>query len=420
MATEFHAPHGQHFECRDCASRCCVMPWKVVVTEEEKQRFESEAWIRERLASHGVAIESVGDGLYRLPALVRNRRLECVFLDEDGLCSQVKRHDREFWSRTCKTFPFDFFEVAEGQVHVSLSQHCPAIRDNYGKPLGPQLEQYFSTFGGKATRIAETMQLGGMTQLNRPQYLRVAQLWREQIAAADSLPQGLLNSYDLTQSLAVALLDKTNPTDEEFHAAIDTVTREFTPESIPRQKKSSLLARLLLSLHLSRRSYPIWSYLSKPDSSKIRSAYYAYRNTLRLLRGKGEIDLILLPRAFELSLSDGVDSAMENPALADRAKHFFDDVLTRGNLFLRSRAMNQALLDLFLSLAILLRIARYRAAASGRRVPDMSDLGEGLSYAECIALYHVARHPAPPVAELIMSILADNRQGLIGLALVEA
>lgn len=419
MPATFHAPHGQHFECRDCASRCCVMPWKVLVTEEERNRFEAEEWIRQRFADHGVTMEAVGEGLYRLPALERNRRMECIFLDEDGLCSQVKRHGREFWSRTCKTFPFDFIETADGQVQVSLSQHCPAIRDNYGEPLVPQLDRYFADSGSKSSRIAATMQLGGMTQLNRSQYLRVAQLWREQIAAADSLPQGLLNSYDLTQALAMALIDKAEPTEEEFTAAVESVVRDFKPEPLP-QQKPTLLARLLLSLSLSRLSYPLWSFAHRPNRNKLRSGYLAYRNTLRLLKGRGEIDLLLLPKAFELALADAVDPSMENPALADRAKHFFDDVLIRGNLFLRPRGLNQALLDLFLSLAILLRIARYRAAASGRRVPDMSDIGEGISYAECLVLFHVSRQPPPPSVEFIMALLSDNRQGLIGLATAES
>lgn len=394
------------------------MPWKVLVTEEEKNRFEAEEWIRQRFAAHGVEMEKVGEALYRLPALERNRRMECIFLDEDGLCSQVKRHGREFWSRTCKTFPFDFIETADGEVQVSLSHHCPAIRDNYGQPLEAQLNGYFTDSGSKSSRIAETMQLGGMTQLRREQYLRLVTLWREQLAAAPSLPQGLLTSYDFTQALAVVLMDKSEPSDAEFTAAVEQVQRDFKSEPLP-QQPPTFLARLLLSISLSRLSHPLWTYAHQPQRNKLRSAYMAYRNTIRLLKGRGEIDLLLLPKAFELEQAAAITPVLSNPELEVRARRFFDEVLRRGNLFLRSRNMNQALLDLFLGLAIMLRVTRYRAAASGRTAPDLSDLGEGISYAECLVLFHVSRQPPPQVVEFIMALLSDNRQGLIGLATAE-
>ena len=83
------------------------MPWRAGITREEKERFEGEAWIRERLDRLGVGFDQQGENLFALPLVVReeDRRLVCAFLDEDGLCSQYRHHGRDFWSRTCKTFP---------------------------------------------------------------------------------------------------------------------------------------------------------------------------------------------------------------------------------------------------------------------------------------------------------------------------
>lgn len=393
------------------------MPWKVLVTEEERQRFEAESWIRERFASMGVAITKVSEGLYQLPALERNRRLECAFLDEDGLCSQVKRHGREFWSRTCKTFPYDFIEISPGEVEVSLSQHCPAIRDNFGEPVKAQIERYFADSGSKASTLAPTMHLG-LAQLTRDQYLALAALWRERIAATTSLPQALLEIYDFTQELALALIHSEHPTQAEFVGALEKVKASFTPQPLP-QQAPTFLARLLLSISLCRMSYPLWANNHSKAQNKFRAGFMAYRNTLRLLNGRGEIDLLLLPRAFDLAEASQVSPVLTDPELAARTKRFFDEVLRRGNLFLRPRGMNQALLDLALSLAIILRIAKYRATASGRKIPDASDLGEGLSYAECLVLFHVSRQPPPQIVELILVLLSDNRRGLVGLLTAE-
>ena len=67
------------------------MPWKVEISETEKQRFESREWILRRLADSGTTLRPVRPGRYALPLVERDRRLVCLFLDEDGLCSQYRR-----------------------------------------------------------------------------------------------------------------------------------------------------------------------------------------------------------------------------------------------------------------------------------------------------------------------------------------
>lgn len=395
------------------------MPWKILVTEAEKKRFEAQEWIQQRLAAHHAVFEPVSEGIYRIPALERNRRMECLFLDEDGLCSQVKQHGREFWSRTCKAFPFDFIDKGDGEIQVSLSHHCPSIRDNYGEPVKSQVKGYFTASGSQASTIAATMQLGGQTQLRRVLYLRLVDVWRKRLDAAPSLPQGLLDLYDFTQDLAVVLMDRTEPTNAEFSAALRHVEDNFQSTPLP-QRPPTFLSRLLLSVSLSRLSHPLWTYAHQAKRNKLFSAYMAYRNSLRLIRGRGKIDLLLLPREFELRDAHAVSPILTTPALDQRVRQFFDESMQRGNLFLRAKSLNQILLDLTLALTILLRVTRYHAAASGRTEPDLRDLGEGISYAECLALYHVSRQPPPPIVEAIMALLADNRRGIVGLLTAEA
>src|SRR5690606_2175012 len=104
------------------------------------------------------------------------RRLQCVFLDDDGLCSVQKRSGHAAIPRSCQAFPFGFVRGEEGALVAQLSLLCPSIRDDRGKPVAGQLEEKAQQ-KGDAGRMAASMETLGGAALSRAQYLRVVKEW---------------------------------------------------------------------------------------------------------------------------------------------------------------------------------------------------------------------------------------------------
>lgn len=424
--TTFRSPKGQHFECRDCAARCCTMPWRVIITPEERARFEEQDWIRERFEKLGVAFEALPSGSSAMPLVVRERdqRLVCAFLDEDELCSQLKHHDREFWSRTCQTFPFEFVEDASGEVRVALSEHCPSIRENYGEPLSPQLGKYLQASGG-TKKLAKEMLIGAGTKLTQSQWMSVVEHWEAALQptqGAATTGDALWQLFRLTVELGNQLVGQDEVSDGTFDAKLKEGVAKVVSKSGATDKlenQSSTLGRLLIALSLSRLTLPL-RLIDKPRLS-LRNAWFGYRNTIRLWKRQGDINLLQLPKNFDLAKLSGIPPALANDEHEQRVRTYFLGVVRRDNLFCEEgRSLHDIVLDLGLAYAVLQFVSRCRALAAGRESVAAEDLGEGIAFAECFFLYHYNRTPPPALLKLLMATLSTNEPAFRGILTVES
>lgn len=202
MAPKISSPPGQRFECRDCPARCCRLPASIRISDEEARRYLAEPWVRERVGAEGVQIIEGGG----LPVREKNRGPECVFLDEDLLCSMQKRFGHEALPRTCQAFPFAFTRGEKGVVIAQLSQLCPSIRDNYGLPVEKQLRAKLLQKGTTAQMSTEMGTLGGVG-LSQTQYLRVARRWEEELASTVSPAATLARIFSQPRHLLAVVLD---------------------------------------------------------------------------------------------------------------------------------------------------------------------------------------------------------------------
>lgn len=422
----YRYPEGQRFECRDCAARCCAMPWRVIITPEERARFEAQDWIQERFQKLGVAFEELPSGSSAMPLVVResDQRLVCAFLDDDELCSQLKHHEREFWSRTCQTFPFEFIEDADGKVRVALSEHCPSIRNNYGEPLSPQLGKYLQANGG-TKKLAKEMLIGAGTKLTQLQWMAVVEHWEGALQPAQGAAttgEALWQLFRLTVELGNLLVGQEEVSDGTFNAKLNEAVAKVvaTPEATDQRKgQPSTLGRLLIALSLSRLTLPL-RLIDKPRLS-LRNAWFGYRNTIRLWKRQGEINLLQLPEDFDLARLSEIPPALANDEHENRVRTYFLGVIRRDNLFCEEgRSLHDIVLDLGLAYAVLQFVARCRALAAGRESVAAEDVGEGIAFAECFFLYHYNRTPPPALLKLLMATLSTNEPAFRGILTVEA
>lgn len=400
------APANQNFECRDCPARCCTAPWRLVVQEEEKKRFEAESWIQERFAQKGVAIQPLSGADYVIPYVVHDRKLQCVFLDDDNLCSMYKRHGRDFWPHVCRSFPFEFIVDETGAVQTALTHYCPSIRDNYGDPLTQaRLEAFLKDSGGHPTPMAPVQHLGVQTQLKPHHYMRLVGLWVELIKSTPSLHEALFACHQLTEHLEMELLDHAEVDDAVFTQALETAqsqAKEPFQESPTAQRQSALLPNLVLALHLSSLAYPVRTYyVGKFSLGRIISTWLV---RLKLIRQSGPIDLLLLPRSFQLEDASTIPVISTDPILVERIRNFLLGVIQRRYFLRRESRMETHLFQLILGYITILRMARYHAAARKSLRVELPDLLEGISSAELLIFYHNYPLDGPLLGPLISSL----------------
>ena len=414
---ELQALPNQNFECRDCPSRCCTSPWVVGITQKEKDRFEGEEWIRQRLAEKGVTFQQVRENSYAIPHLVHDRKLQCVFLDEDSLCSIYKRNGREFWAETCRMFPIKFIQDETGATQPVLSHYCPSIRDNYGLPLTPARLTTFLVDGGKPTALAPSQLLGIQTKLKPAQVKDVIDLWIGILRATPDLSEALYLCQQKTDKLELEVLELTEADDAAWSAALANVrTAETEPlRAGAPEREAGMLPNLLESLELLRLAFPYRVYgITKFTVTKGLSTY---RLLMSMAREKGELDLLLTPKPFQLEEAAAVSAASANPELVERMRAFLILVLER-RYYLRDEAtISGHLLHLILTYVILLRFTRYHAVARGSTQPESIDLREAISAAEFLISRHNTR--SGPIMDIVKGRFIGNLPNIRKLLLCE-
>ena len=391
MTPTFVFDPSQRFACRDCRARCCRLPVAIPLSNDEIARFESQAsWIRERIGSDG--LEWVRRG--RVPTRDVDRTLQCVFLDEDDLCTLQKKFGHDFLPQTCKSFPFGFVSNEKGQIETQASLLCPSIRDNYGDLVDVQMLRDKLDQKGGSERMSKAMATREGRILSQVQYMRVVERWLARLSHDKPPLEALVELYDWTIAFEDALPGRgEKPSDEGVTEAIatadDTRLHRFQlSTSVPFQ------ARVLHAYILGGLSYP--SRVHQPhrlDRRRYLESTRVLWSKLKWLLGRGTVDLLYVAKPVPLHTVESVERFMDSDK-AQPVSSLLRTVIERRQIFRDPRHMMEVLMDMALSTIIISRYARCRAASEGRDKVEGVDVSEGISVAELALLGHAAQRGA--------------------------
>lgn len=417
LATKLSSHPNQRFECRDCPARCCRMPWSIRFSSEEAQRYLSEPWVRERVGDEGAAI--LGQGV--LPVREHDRRLQCLFLDDDMLCSLQKRFGHEYIPRACQAFPFGFVRDEKDVVVAQLSHLCPSIRDNYGNPVDRQLKAKLQQ-RGETERMSKAMATLGGTILSQPLYLRVATHWDEALARGGSAAATLAALYDWMTVFEGAL---PGGADRATDASVDAaIARAKTAAVYPLSPlpRSSFYARMLFAYLLGNLCYPSrvkqHHRVQKPSWARLEGLR-SFGNKAAWVLERGTVDLLFVPKPFKLQRVRTVDRflAQGEGALVN---DYLRLVLQRRHVFSTPRHLSAVVLDLSLATVLISRFARCRAAAEGRTRVNPDDVREGIGVAELLLLNHAVLAEQGRLMKNLRWLLLTRRDSFRGVLATEA
>jgi len=410
MATKLISLPDRRFACRECPARCCRLPWRIRLRDEEARRYLADPWVRERAGPEGARVLERGV----LPMREVDRRLECVFLDPDGLCSMQKREGHAYLPRSCQAFPFGFVRDEDSAVVAQLSQLCPSIRDNRGDPVDGQLPSKLQQ-KGEVGRMSDAMSTQGGLLLSQPQYLRVVRRWEARLGEGGSPAAALAQIYDWTIAFEGALLGEAGrATDASVEAALDLADRQDVEPVQPRATPS-FPARALFASLLGLLCYPSRLRLAHRigrAGGSLGEALRSLGNKLAWLLGRGTVDMLFLPGPLELRRVRAVPrflSGDEGSLVAD----FLRLVLRRRQIFCAEPlSLVDVIVDLALSTTLISHFARCHAAAAQRERVTPEDVREGISVAEMLLSSHASLDGQRGLSKHLRRLLATNRTRL--------
>ncbi len=402
-----------HFACRECPARCCRLPWSIRFGEEEKARYLAEPFVAERVGEGGLAVIRTGMLPTHAPRqppgkAAGQRLLQCMFLDDDELCSLQKRFGHAYLPKPCQAFPFGFVTDEEGSTVAQLSLLCPSIRDNRGEPVGPELLNKLEQRGGSVRMSHRLATLSGVF-LTRPQFLSIAAYWDEALAGAEQLPSTLARLYDQTSVLDGALKGAERVPDADVQTAL-TGARAFEPRAFLSRPTTSYHARLLFTYLLSNLCYP--SRVRQPNRVDQPAWFHlegvrAFGNKVAWLFEVGKVDLMFVPRPFSLRRVGQVERFLSGD-LGQVVRDYLRLVLARRQVFTEPRHLMAPLLDLALGAVLTSRFARCLAAADGRSRVHEADVREGIGVTELLLLHHASQAAQPAYLQSFRTALLTS------------
>jgi lysine-N-methylase len=137
------------------------------------------------------------------------------------------------------------------------------------------------------------------------------------------------------------------------------------------------------------------------------------------MRGRGTVDLLLVPGPVSLKQAAAVEPFLAGPE-GGAVKQYLSTVVERGNLFARPRYLKDALVDLCFGAVLVSRFARCRAAAAGREAVTDEDVREGISVCELVLLHHVVLSEEGKTMQNLRTLMLSDRHKLRELLASEA
>lgn len=410
MATKFVFDADQKFACRDCPARCCRLPVAIPLNDDEVRRYREEPWIRERVGDDGMVWIERG----KVPTRDADRILQCVFLDDDGLCSMQKKFGHDFLPQTCQSFPFGFVRNEKSVLVAQMSQLCPSIREGYGERVTTSLLKDKLAQKGGEERMSKAMGTRHGRILNQGQYLRVVARWLERLRSDALPPQVLLELYDWTLAFEDALPGTAEkPSDADVAEAMKKADeKKLAPFELA--TSPSFQVRMLYTYVLGGLSYPARVFfphrLHAPPSfvQNLRSLWVK----LKWLFRRGKVDLLYVEKPVPLAEVDEVERFLSTD-LARPISRLLRLVVERRQIFREPRHMMDVLMDLTLATVVISRFARCRAASEGRKRVEHEDVMEGISVAELALLGHASQRNAGTVMTNTRRTLIANRESFL-------
>jgi lysine-N-methylase len=213
MPSLVHLPVLQNWDCHVCGT--CCKEYQIVVTDEERQRIESQGWVNDP-AIGGLPLFVRRGPLGQRRYYLNHRADEsCIFLDDNGRCRIHARFGYETKPLPCRLFPFILVPVYD-HWRVGLRFACPSAAASKGRPL-PEHDRALEQFAAMlAEREGLQPKLDGA--LVPPPYLQPGERvpWPELLRFAQALLVLLRNPRDrverrLRKCLALATLCRQTP-----------------------------------------------------------------------------------------------------------------------------------------------------------------------------------------------------------------
>ena len=120
----------QNYSCKMCG--LCCRRFLVLLTPEERARIASKDW--SDLTDVPKEFSERKNGWLYFKRCSRG----CVFVGEDGACRMHARYGFDFKAFTCRGYPFNIVSTFPGEVSVLARMDCPAVLENFGKPIRQQ------------------------------------------------------------------------------------------------------------------------------------------------------------------------------------------------------------------------------------------------------------------------------------------
>ena len=383
-------PEEQNYACRECPARCCRTPWGIPVAPEVAHRILQDEELRRRLVGRAPGILAGGT----LPMIESERKLQCVFLEDDLLCGVQKRHGHSALPAACQAYPFGFVEDERGNTVTLLSRHCPSIRDNYGEPLLGQIQAKVGQAGG-ARALSDRMGLRSGRTLPRAQYLMLVDAWRE-LCSSQSPITAVLSCYALADHFDEALSGGSVFTDAQVHGALQQARQRTAVAALTPRRHPNFQARLFYAHELGNLCYPsrlLTEFaVTRPSwSQRVGS----WQNKWNWLLQVGKVDLLYVAQPVRLRHLAKVPPFLEGE-LGNLVRNYLVEVLERRQVFVRQTYLTRVAVDLGLMVGLISRFARASAVGHGRLQVVKADVLEGMG-----------------VSDLLMAHQADARQSTV-------
>lgn len=125
-------PVVQHWDCHVCGN--CCKEYQVAVSEDERQRIESQGWAQEPAFKNIPLFRTTGPPWARQVHLNHHPDGSCVFLSQEGRCRIHERFGAAAKPLPCRLFPFILVPAGD-HYRVGLRFACPSAAASKGRPL---------------------------------------------------------------------------------------------------------------------------------------------------------------------------------------------------------------------------------------------------------------------------------------------
>jgi lysine-N-methylase len=188
-----HLPVLQNWDCHVCGT--CCKEYQVTITDEERQRIESQGWDRDADLGGRDPVTSHGRGKNRRYRLNHREDDSCVFLSENGRCRIHEKFGYEAKPLACRLFPFVLVPAGDAW-RVGIRFACPSAALNKGRAITAHNEALLEFAGRLAVREGLTPRPDG--SLTPPPPLQGSQQleWPELLRLVDVLVRFLRNRKD--------------------------------------------------------------------------------------------------------------------------------------------------------------------------------------------------------------------------------